>query len=110
MFNSDKIRNISCDYNSRYPEGYLEVELAPIPECQPSCQQQRKWKYYYHKIDTKKSYAYTDISEEFCKMVPKIERSCICNKGYIRHSRDWTCVPKGFCHWTNFVTMESTGS
>lgn len=38
LFDSDKFRNVSCDFNTRYPEGYLEVEIAPIPECQVSCE------------------------------------------------------------------------
>lgn len=36
-FDSDKIRNQSCDWNTHYPEGYLSVKQAPVPECQASC-------------------------------------------------------------------------
>lgn len=36
-FDYDKIRNQSCDWNTRYPESYLSVNLAPVPECQASC-------------------------------------------------------------------------
>lgn len=115
IFDSDKIRNISCDYNSRYPEGYLEVELAPIPECQASCEQRKLiinvlkiTKFLIVIISIK--YLFEEISEQFCNIIPKIARSCICNKGYIRHSRDWTCVPEGFCHWTLFLSPKNISS
>jgi hypothetical protein len=36
-YDFDKLRNQSCNWDTTYPERYLSVFFAPVPECQPSC-------------------------------------------------------------------------